>query len=57
MTKCVICGTEHDYKCFLIKAIEYYPDGKMKRIEYLTPADMAQQQPSIANLQPFGTRQ
>jgi hypothetical protein len=44
MEKCQICGTEHEFKCVLVKATEYYPDGRLKRVEYLTPADMAQQQ-------------
>jgi hypothetical protein len=58
MAKCQICGLEHKFKCVLVKAIEYYPDGKLKRVEYLTPADMApQQQLSLANVAPFGTRQ
>lgn len=59
MAKCQTCGCDHgETKCFMIKAFEYYPDGKLKRIEYLTPADMQpQQQVSLANVVPFGTRQ
>lgn len=57
MAKCQTCGTDHgDQKCYLIKALEYYPDGTLRRIEYLTPADMPQQ-PSLVNVVPFGTRQ
>ncbi|MCK1670300.1 hypothetical protein [Bradyrhizobium sp. 150] len=43
MEKCKICGTEHEFKCVLVKAVEFYPDGVLKRVEYLTPADMPQQ--------------
>jgi hypothetical protein len=43
MEKCKICGTEHEFKCVLVKAVEFYPDGVLKRVEYLTPADMTQQ--------------
>jgi hypothetical protein len=60
MSKCKICGTIHDeIKCFLIKAFEYYPDGSLKRIEYLTPSDILSDkpQPSLASVLPFGTRQ
>jgi hypothetical protein len=46
MQKCQICGTEHEFKCVLVKAVEFYPDGRMKRVEYLTPADMSQKQPN-----------
>jgi hypothetical protein len=45
MEKCKICGTEHEFKCVLVKAVELYPDGALKRIEYLTPSDMPQRQP------------
>lgn len=39
--KCIICGIEHDFKCSLIKAYEYYPDGGgVKRVEFVTFADM-----------------
>lgn len=44
MVKCQICGTEHEFKCVLVKAVEFYPDGRTKRVEYLTPADMSQSQ-------------
>jgi hypothetical protein len=59
MAKCWTCGSEHEgQKCFLVKALEYYPNGNLKRIEYLTPADLRQdQQPTLENVVPFGTRQ
>lgn len=31
---CGHCGVWHQGQCTRIKAIEYYPDGKIKRIEY-----------------------
>jgi hypothetical protein len=39
--KCEFCGTIHGPRCPSVKAIEYYPDGKIKRIEYITPADFS----------------
>jgi len=54
MAVCMTCGSDHgDQKCFLIKAFEYYPDGKLKRIEYLTPADL-KSVPAQDNVVPFG---
>lgn len=54
MAVCMTCGNDHgDQKCFLIKAYEYYPDGKLKRIEYLTPADL-KPTPAQDNVIPFG---
>ena len=60
MANCSTCGVDHgDVKCIWIKAYEYYPDGKLKRIEYFSISDMQvqQQQSSLANVVPFGTRQ
>lgn len=39
--KCQHCGQDggHTGKCHLVKAIEYYENGTVKRVEYLTPAD------------------
>ena len=31
---CGFCGNYHGPTCPLIKSIEYYPDGTIKRIEY-----------------------
>lgn len=38
---CQHCGSvvAHQGKCPLVKAIEYFPNGMVKRVEYLTPAD------------------
>lgn len=31
---CPHCGNAHSGQCPRVKAIEYYPDGKIKRVEY-----------------------
>jgi hypothetical protein len=31
---CGHCGSHHSVQCPRIKAIEYYPDGTVKRVEY-----------------------
>lgn len=36
-TNCPHCGYIHSGPCPRIKAIEYYPDGTVKRVEYNTP--------------------
>lgn len=33
-TTCPHCGMIHTTKCPLIKAIEYFPDGTVKRVEF-----------------------
>ena len=38
-TKCQYCGGTHGPNCPIIKAIEYFPNGTIKRIEYMTPSD------------------
>lgn len=38
---CGHCGGYHLAKCLLVKAIEYHPDGTVKRVEYYTPNDYA----------------
>lgn len=46
--RCRLCGGEHDIisegrhvKCPLVKAYEYYENGELKRIEFVTIADFA----------------
>lgn len=34
MQPCKICGNYHSTQCPWIKAIEFYPDGKVKRTEF-----------------------
>ena len=45
--QCQHCGGYHVAKCPLIKAIEYHPDGEVKRVEFMTPADYAMPMPYI----------
>ncbi len=37
--KCKHCGNTHETRCPWIKSIEYFEDGTIKRVEYMTPAD------------------
>jgi len=39
--KCQHCGSiaEHQGRCPLVKAIEYFENGMVKRVEYMTPVD------------------
>lgn len=36
-TLCQHCGMQHIGPCHRIAAIEYYPDGRVKRVEYVKP--------------------
>lgn len=36
---CAYCGGYHQAVCPMVKAIDYYPDGTVKRVELKTPAD------------------
>jgi len=38
--KCKWCGMVHDIKCPAVKAFEYYPDGRIRRIEFFNFAEM-----------------
>jgi hypothetical protein len=38
---CRYCGNHHGPRCPDVKAIEYHPDGTVKRVEYITAADYA----------------
>ena len=38
LNHCPHCGNYHTGQCRLIKAIEYYADGTVKRIEFFEPA-------------------
>jgi len=37
--KCRWCGNAHDTRCSLVKAIEYRANGRVKRVEFMTPSD------------------
>lgn len=39
---CRWCGAMHpELRCPKIRAVEFHPDGTIKRVEFLTPADAA----------------
>lgn len=38
MEKCQHCGMIHDTTCPRIKALDYYQDGTIKRVEFHSPA-------------------
>jgi hypothetical protein len=39
MTKCQYCGQNHEFRCPQVKAIEYFENGTVKRVEFYTFAD------------------
>lgn len=39
MNECRWCGMIHGPRCPEVKAIEYFQDGTVKRVELLTPMD------------------
>jgi hypothetical protein len=41
ITKCAFCDGYHGGRCPHVKSIEYYKDGSVKRVEFLTPNDYA----------------
>lgn len=41
-TACPHCGMHHATTCPLVKAIEYHPDGSVKRVEFKTATDWPQ---------------
>jgi hypothetical protein len=40
--KCRFCGKFHGVQCPDVRAIEYYENGSIKRVEYKTAQDFAQ---------------
>lgn len=45
---CSYCGSIHDNRvCSLVKALEYYPNGTVKRVEFKTAADYPQSTPVV----------
>lgn len=44
----------HQGICGLIKAIEYFPDGSVKRVEFKSPVDYPQAKPICTTLPPWG---
>lgn len=37
LSLCPYCGVHHTAKCSLVKAMEYHPDGSLKRVEFYEP--------------------
>lgn len=38
MEICHFCGMHHGGRCPSVQAIEYHPDGSIKRVEFVKPA-------------------
>lgn len=38
-TVCSYCNVVHQTKCPLVKSIEYYEDGIVKKVEFMLPSD------------------
>lgn len=36
---CKFCGNQHGFRCPDVKAIEYHANGKIRRVEFMTPMD------------------
>lgn len=47
-TSCPYCNAPHLGVCPLLKAIEYNPDGSVRRVEFKTQADWHQQTDQLA---------
>jgi hypothetical protein len=39
VTVCPYCALTHTAKCHLVKAFEYYENGAIKRVEFMTITD------------------
>src|SRR5258706_10201441 len=51
--KCKHCGNDHEAHCPWVKSIEYFEDGTVKRVEYMTPADYAPSWPLLPTYIPY----
>lgn len=51
MTECRWCGMSHGPRCPSVKAIEYFENGMLKRVEFMTPLDVIPLAPIMP--QPF----
>lgn len=38
---CRWCGLIHGERCPSVKSIEFFPDGQVKKVEFLTPVDLS----------------
>ena len=52
MNECRWCGLIHGPRCPSVKAIEYFPDGTVKRVEFMTPSDYLVPQLAHSSLEP-----
>lgn len=50
--ECPHCSRKHDGRCPIVKAIEYFANGKVKRVEYVTAADFPPIAPSGVRVGP-----
>lgn len=39
MKTCPYCALMHDGKCFMVKEIEYFENGGVKRVQFYSPND------------------
>ena len=44
---CRWCGEAHGVLCPWVKAFEFGPDGTLKRVEFVTYADIANEKPNV----------
>lgn len=50
---CRWCGKYHGTLCPDVKAIEYHPDGTVKRVEFKSVADYFAPVPTLPNFGPY----
>jgi hypothetical protein len=53
---CQHCGFVHNHTCPRVKAIEYYENGLIKRIEFNELATMLETHPNLVVIQPCPTK-
>ena len=52
-TACPYCGMRHGPRCPSVEAIEYYPDGTVKRVEFVKPQPIIGMDPDILRKGPM----
>lgn len=50
---CGYCGVVHGPRCPYVQAIEYYPDGTVKRVEFVKPQPVTGLDPEILKKGPI----
>jgi hypothetical protein len=45
--QCGYCGMVHGFRCPSVHAVEYYPDGTVKRVEFVKSQPIAGLDPEI----------